>query len=126
MIREDLKCAQRVIKSYRLMLNFYGIRLVDEETGKVEREDNWREQYRNLNFSAHNFLRISKDSSFSQDLQFILARILLSLGELGFSRYKAPLVEHFATEINKNGVLSKAKRALTDFWAFTLDVDDPK
>jgi hypothetical protein len=57
------------------MLNFYGMRLVDEQTGEVEREPKiWRERYTNMNKNTHNHLRVS--------------RIITSLGELGFKRYK--------------------------------------
>ena len=42
------------------MIDFYGIRLVDEQTGELERNpDNYRDRYRNLNVSSHNNLRIS-------------------------------------------------------------------
>jgi hypothetical protein len=89
LIREDLDCAQRVLTSYKvishiacclhclptdwhlqLMLNFYGLKLVDEQTGEVARDEkNWKDRYQNLNTSSHNNLRIS--------------RIIASLGHLG-------------------------------------------
>lgn len=31
------------------MLDFYGIRLADEKTGKVERAENWKQRFNNLN-----------------------------------------------------------------------------
>lgn len=100
------------------MLDFYGIELVDEQTGKLARSQNWKSRYQNLNSSGHNNLRISR-------LLLVkcneLGRIIASLGELGFKRYKRPLVEHFQTEISKNEVLSKCKRSLEDFWARLLD-----
>ena len=41
------------------MLNFYGLRLVDEATGELERTDEWQDRFLNLNICTHNNLRIS-------------------------------------------------------------------
>lgn len=43
---EDAK--KRLVESYELMLGFYGIRLVDKETGEVKRAENWKERFGNL------------------------------------------------------------------------------
>jgi hypothetical protein len=37
LIRADADCCRRVIKSYRLILRFYGFALVDERTGALQR-----------------------------------------------------------------------------------------
>ena len=69
-IRADVEASKRVIKSYRLMLRFYGLQLADEKTGQVDRladEPLYTERMDNLNGSAHNWLRVS--------------RIITSLGE---------------------------------------------
>jgi hypothetical protein len=102
------------------MLNFYGMRLVDEQTGQIEREtDIWRDRYRNLSTNSHNFLRISK---FTAQIVLILkGRIIISLGEMGFKRYKQPFVDHFIKEIKQNEVLKACKRSLEDFWIPLLD-----
>ena len=43
------------------MLDFYGIKLKDEETGELERSDNNKERYMNAILkSTHNHLRISR------------------------------------------------------------------
>ena len=39
----------RMKESYKLMLDFYGIKLKDEETGALERADNWRPRFHHLN-----------------------------------------------------------------------------
>lgn len=39
----------RFIRAYKLMLGFYGIHLVNEETGELKRAENWRERFENLN-----------------------------------------------------------------------------
>lgn len=62
-IRRDLNAAANVVKSYRLMLNFYGFELADENTGKVvpiKDEKLRNERFENFNYSSHNYLRISK------------------------------------------------------------------
>jgi len=52
-----------------------------------------------------------------------LDRILTSLGHLGFSRYKRPLVRHFEIEIDENGLLHACKGSLDKFWKQTLEVN---
>lgn len=49
-MRGDEEVVERVKRSYRLMLDFYGMRLEDEETGRVGRAEGeqWKERYRNL------------------------------------------------------------------------------
>ena len=87
-----------------MMLRFYGLRLADERTGTVERDPADADGARlgNFNSSPHNFLRIS--------------RILTSLGELGFRRYKAPFLAALRTEVAA-GRLARATDSLERFWA---------
>ncbi len=40
---------KNLLESYKLMLDFYGIHLVDEKTGEVKRALNWRDRFNNLN-----------------------------------------------------------------------------
>ena len=61
-IRRDLTAAVNVVKSYRLMLDFYGFRLEDDVTGKVvplENREARKARFENFNYSSHNYLRIS-------------------------------------------------------------------
>ena len=51
---------RRVIRSYRLMLRFYGLELANEVTGRVERDPEGEVGLANLNTSAHNWLRVSR------------------------------------------------------------------
>ena len=103
LIRADSDCCRRVIKSYRLMLRFYGLELVDERTGAVRRDAEVGDaQLQNFNLSAHNWLRIS--------------RIITSLGELGFRRYKAPFLRQLRAEID-NGSLANAAQSYEQYWA---------
>lgn len=38
-----------LLTSYKLMLDFYGIILYNEETGEVKRASNWADRFKNLN-----------------------------------------------------------------------------
>ncbi|KAK3512925.1 hypothetical protein QTP70_028992 [Hemibagrus guttatus] len=46
---EDEEMKKRLLTSYKLMLDFYGIQLVNEDTGEVRRAENWRDRFENLN-----------------------------------------------------------------------------
>jgi hypothetical protein len=48
MMKDSPEIMQRVIRSYRLMLDFFGMRLDSEETGLISRADNYLDRYRNL------------------------------------------------------------------------------
>ncbi|XP_044068459.1 opioid growth factor receptor [Siniperca chuatsi] len=101
---EDAK--RRLVESYELMLGFYGIRLVNKETGEVKRAENWKERFGNLERNMHNNLRIT--------------RILKSLGELGFEHYQAPLVHFFLEETLLKKTLSSVKRSVLDYFLFAV------
>lgn len=101
---EDAK--KRLVESYELMLGFYGIRLVNKETGEVKRAENWKERFGNLERNMHNNLRIT--------------RILKSLGELGFKHYQAPLVRFFLEETLVKKTLSSVKRSVLDYFLFAV------
>eukprot|EP01105_Mastigella_eilhardi_P006119 TRINITY_DN17730_c0_g1_i1.p1 TRINITY_DN17730_c0_g1~~TRINITY_DN17730_c0_g1_i1.p1 ORF type:complete len:347 (-),score=125.29 TRINITY_DN17730_c0_g1_i1:70-1110(-) len=108
-MRRDMEVAQRVVRVYRLMLHFYGMELLDERTGEVGRHPTEKvrvEQYRNLNFSGHNNLRIT--------------RIITSLGQLGFVAYRRPFVEFLKKEV-EHGDLKHCSGSLRDFWMRLLD-----
>lgn len=48
-MKADETIIERVLRSYRLMLDFYGMRLEDSETGLLARSDkNHSDRYRNL------------------------------------------------------------------------------
>ena len=48
-IMEDPVAYRRVLKSYTLMLDFYGMELADEKTGQIKRSEGWRPRFHNLN-----------------------------------------------------------------------------
>ena len=45
---KDETITRRILMSYKLMLDFYGMRLEDEATGLISRSNNYAVQYRNL------------------------------------------------------------------------------
>ncbi|XP_044842419.1 opioid growth factor receptor isoform X3 [Mauremys mutica] len=97
---------QRFIRAYKLMLGFYGINLIDQETGEVQRAENWRQRFRNLDRFSHNNLRIT--------------RILKCLGEMGYEHYQVRLVKFFLTETLVFQTLPNVKRSALDYFLFTI------
>ena len=95
------------------MLDFYGLELVDEETGEVayaRDAAHCRARLANVCAAPHNNLR--------------LTRILTSLGHLGFARYRRPLVRVLARAV-ADGRLPTCTRSLADFWRPVLDTAAP-
>ncbi|XP_065190135.1 uncharacterized protein LOC135821007 [Sycon ciliatum] len=93
----------RLLKSYKMMLNFYGLKLIDEQTGEVGRAGDWKSRYANLLTHTHNYLRIT--------------RIIKCLGEMpGMQLYQAPLVAHLVEEVCVTKQLVQAWRSCRDFW----------
>jgi hypothetical protein len=114
MIRTNLEAAFRVVRSYQLMLNFYGMRLIDMSTGEIERvSDYWQSRYLNLRMNSHNYLRIN--------------RILASLGHLGFNKYRRPLIEFLQREVRAEGsLISVCESSLSRFWEMALTPDSAR
>lgn len=104
--KENEEAKSRLVDSYELMLGFYGIELVNRETGEVKRAENWRERFANLERNMHNNLRIT--------------RILKSLGELGFEHFQAPLVRFFLEETLVRKTLNSVKRSVLDYFLFAV------
>ncbi|XP_014109714.1 PREDICTED: opioid growth factor receptor isoform X2 [Pseudopodoces humilis] len=104
--RKSKEVMDRFIRAYKLMLGFYGINMVNEETGELERAENWRERFENLNRFSHNNLRIT--------------RILKCLGEMGYEDYQVHLVKFFLTETLVEETLPNVKRSALDYFLFTV------
>ncbi|KAK7128349.1 hypothetical protein R3I94_016804 [Phoxinus phoxinus] len=104
--RESEEAKSRLLDSYELMLGFYGLQLLNRDTGEVKRGENWRERFANLERNMHNNLRIT--------------RILKSLGELGFEHFQAPLVRVFLEETLVRKTLSGVKRSVLDYFLFAV------
>uniref|UniRef100_A0A8C5WBM7 Uncharacterized protein n=1 Tax=Leptobrachium leishanense TaxID=445787 RepID=A0A8C5WBM7_9ANUR len=99
---------QRFIRAYKMMLKFFGVKLVgkdgeDTEEIEVERVENFAERVDNLTINTHNNLRIT--------------RVLLSLGELGAEKYHAPpLVKFLLNEIFIEHRLPIMKKSAMNFF----------
>ncbi|KAG9122517.1 hypothetical protein FRC07_001066 [Ceratobasidium sp. 392] len=96
----------RVRRSYELMLDFYGMRLLDMETGLLGRKENgWEARYQNLTRASHNNLRIT--------------RILKFLSIASYPHYAAPFVLHVLSEQSEHGLLntSTLQSSLDQWWA---------
>ncbi|NXM74306.1 OGFR factor, partial [Serilophus lunatus] len=104
--RNSSEVMDRFLRAYELMLRFYGINLVNKETGELTRAENWRERFENLNRFSHNNLRIT--------------RILKCLGEMGYERYQVELVKFFLTETLVEETLPNVKRSALDYFLFTV------
>ncbi|XP_069728257.1 opioid growth factor receptor [Phaenicophaeus curvirostris] len=104
--KKSKEVMQRFVRAYRLMLRFYGIVLVNEETGELKRAENWAERFQNLNRYSHNNLRIT--------------RILKCLGEMGYEHYQVHLVKFFLTETLVKEMLPNVKRSALDYFLFTI------
>ncbi|XP_068121050.1 opioid growth factor receptor-like, partial [Hyperolius riggenbachi] len=101
-MKKDSKVMERFLKSYKLMLGFYGIELRNEKTGDIVCAENCEERFRNLNSNTHNNLRIT--------------RILKCLGELGYEHFQAPLVRFFLEETLCNGNLPSVKTSVLNYF----------
>uniref|UniRef100_A0AAQ4S7I9 Opioid growth factor receptor 2 n=1 Tax=Gasterosteus aculeatus aculeatus TaxID=481459 RepID=A0AAQ4S7I9_GASAC len=97
---------ENLLKSYKLMLDFYGIELSDEKTGEVRRACNWRDRFNNLNRRTHNNLRIT--------------RILKCLGTLGYRHYQAPLVHFFLKETLVHRELPQVRDSVLHYFVFAV------
>ncbi|XP_027859979.1 opioid growth factor receptor-like [Xiphophorus couchianus] len=97
---------ENLLKSYKLMLDFYGIKLENEETGKVARAEHWTDRFQNLNNHTHNNLRIT--------------RILKCLGTLGYRHYQVPLVRFFLEETLVKHELQEVKDSALSYFVFAV------
>lgn len=97
---------ENLLKSYKLMLDFYGIELCDEKTGEVRRAWNWSDRFNNLDSHTHNNLRIT--------------RILKCLGTLGYRHYQAPLVHFFLEETLVHRQLPHVKDSVLNYFLFAV------
>lgn len=111
-MRKDVRSSVRLVKSYKLMLDFYGMELLDYATGQIGRHPkHYKSRYENLNTHGHNYLRIS--------------RMLMSLGELGFVRYKIPWMDFFRSELTSHSRLIHCKTSYQQFWRPLCDPTTP-
>jgi len=116
-MKADNLIVDRVFSSYRLMLDFYGMRLLSPQTGLLARSlppRNYAARYNNLVRSFHNNLRIT--------------RILKCLSELGLEHLNAGFLLHVlneqseSDELNSSGIRSSMDR----WWANCIRNDEER
>jgi hypothetical protein len=100
---------ERVKRSYALMLDFYGARMVDWNTGELARTRNYEACFGNLNARFHNYLRIT--------------RVLKWLGEMNLEHLKLGFLVFFANEAIFRKTIPRAAQSLESFWLATLKQD---
>ncbi|XP_060581361.1 uncharacterized protein LOC132737980 isoform X1 [Ruditapes philippinarum] len=111
-IQRSKKAMQRILKSYKMMLDFYGMELENEEDGTIVRGDNWRDRFRHLNRSFNNYLRIT--------------RILKCLGEFGYEHLKKNFVKFILYEGLVEGTLPNVIDSCVKYWIGVLKDDDER
>lgn len=108
-ISKDEKLKEKVLKSYILMLDFWGMEL-NEKTGEVSRGEHYKQRYKEWS-GGHNNLRIT--------------RCLKSLLELGLGKYQKPFAQFLTKEV-LCGEIKGCSGSLTDFWITTLPKGEQK
>jgi len=104
-MRKSPEIRLRLFKSYQLILDFFGMKLVNG-SGLIERTSDYKSNYQNLNQSYHNYLRIT--------------RILKCLGEMGMEKYQAPFLVHMLNEMFVNNKLMNCRQSCEKYWIPTL------
>lgn len=125
-MRSSPEIIQRVIRSYKLMLDFYGMRLLDERTGLLDRvlpPRTFERRYRNL---VREY--ISLNTTFIVILNFLLesshnnlriSRILKCLSEMGLEHLNVGFVLHVLNEQSEHKELATGmlKGSMDRWWA---------
>ena len=97
----------RVIKSYEMILDFFGLKLVNKKTGEIERNlETYEERYSFLSRSSHNYLRIS--------------RILKFFAILEFEEFQLNFLKFMVKEIFENQELLPLMDSLISYWLPTI------
>jgi len=107
-MKDDETINRRILTSYQLMLDFYGMSLENESTGLISRSQHHKSRYRNLCRSPHNNLRIS--------------RMLKFLSELGYEHLNHGFLLHVLNEQSEHGQLSTPfiRSSMDHWWANCL------
>ncbi|ELP88159.1 hypothetical protein EIN_223720 [Entamoeba invadens IP1] len=108
-LRNDVTCAIRFVKLFRMFVNFLGGDIVDIESGQIavlEDKKVREERFDNFNMSGHNYLRVT--------------RIFNSLRAFGFAQYAKSFWDFFEENL-KN--FKNCKSSKDSFWKKALDGD---
>jgi hypothetical protein len=97
----------RVVKSYELILDFFGLKLLNEKTGEIGRnKETYEQRYAFLSRSSHNYLRIT--------------RILKFFAIIEFEEFQMNFMEFMIEEIFKNNLLQPLMESLVSYWLPTI------
>ncbi|KIK95162.1 hypothetical protein PAXRUDRAFT_827279 [Paxillus rubicundulus Ve08.2h10] len=106
-MRSNDEIIGRLIKSYHMMLDFYGMRLVTDTglLGRALLPSDYSSRYKNILRAPHNNLRIT--------------RILKCLSELGLERFNAGFLLHVLNEQSENNKLNSVllRDSMDRWWA---------
>lgn len=124
-MKQDAHVKSRLIRSYRLLLDFYGMQLDDEASGQLSRNASYRQRFRNLEQSAHNFLRISrilKCLGYESFLVLSFDRVQsldIVSSEFGFNKYPAAFILFVLSEQSEHNNLDNSylKSSMDKWWA---------
>ncbi|KAG0701393.1 opioid growth factor receptor conserved region-domain-containing protein [Suillus ampliporus] len=107
-MKEDPGVIEYIKASYELMLDFYGMCLLDFETGLLERSEGYATRYKNLMQAPHNNLRIT--------------RIFKCLSEMGLEHLNAGFLLHVLNEQSEHKQLNTRllKDSMDRWWANCL------
>ncbi|XP_053385212.1 opioid growth factor receptor-like protein 1 [Mercenaria mercenaria] len=111
-LQKSRTAMKRILTSYKMMLDFYGMKLENEEDGTIVRAENWRDRFRHLDRSYHNYLRIT--------------RILKSLGEFGYEHLKKNFVKFILYEGLEEGTLSNLIDSCVKYWIGVLKEEEER
>lgn len=106
-IKETPVLKDRLLRAYKMMLGFYGLRLENDAKGIIGPSSLYKSRIAHLNASFHNNLRIT--------------RILKALGELGYEHFKKPLVTFLVNEAFQKKTLVNCRKSCLNFWIPTIE-----
>ncbi|GAA5890792.1 hypothetical protein JCM6882_000666 [Rhodosporidiobolus microsporus] len=119
-IKKDENAMARLLESYRIILAFYGLRLVSPETGELALEDSvpapdpasYLRRFQNLEYNGHNFLRIT--------------RILKCMGEFGLVQHPPAFLLfllHLQSSPSHHLTSSSLVRSMDGYWRWCVRDD---
>lgn len=99
--RNDGLAMSRFIMAFKVMLDFYGLRILDFENGNIGRKPNWAARAHNIVVNPHNNLRIT--------------RILKCLGLMKLHKFQIGFVNCLINGYNE-GYLPGLKHSIEEFF----------